>query len=197
MKNNSVLSDKWLSGWNNRIGIGLIVLCLGVGSISCNRDNDEEIITPAQATVNEESEDVKFMTQSANNNQAIIEYSKIAVQKSTDPLMRDYAQTLIDDHTVAQNDLNALAQSKGMALNTELSSDQSEVSEELSQEDIDKFNEKYIDQIVDILESMEDDFGDVISDGDDIDVNNYANTYLPVIEENHREAEGLDEVYDN
>ena len=60
--------------------------------------------------------DVAFMRQAAENGHAEVESGRFALRKATDPRIRTFAQTMIDDHTQANQALQALAAKKRVEL---------------------------------------------------------------------------------
>ena len=64
-------------------------------------------------------DEVNLLTDLAQANIAEIETGRLALEKSQNPQVRKFAQQMIDDHTTAQQQLQTLAQSKGVTLTTE------------------------------------------------------------------------------
>lgn len=64
--------------------------------------------------------DRNALTDLAMANMAEIASAKIAVAKTQNPDVKAFAQRMIDDHTKAQAEVQALAKAKGVALPTEL-----------------------------------------------------------------------------
>lgn len=64
-------------------------------------------------------EEMSLMTDLAQANIAEIETGRLALEKSQNPQVRKFAQQMIDDHTAAQQQLRALAQTKGVTLTEE------------------------------------------------------------------------------
>lgn len=62
------------------------------------------------------SMDQKFMMMAAKGGMMEIEMARLALQKSTNESVRQYAQKMIDDHTMAGDELKQLAASKGVML---------------------------------------------------------------------------------
>jgi putative membrane protein len=63
--------------------------------------------------------DREFMEDIAHANLAEIDTSKLALEKSQDPQVRQFAQKMIDDHTKALDELRSIAEKKGVTLPTE------------------------------------------------------------------------------
>lgn len=62
------------------------------------------------------SMDQKFMMMAAKGGVAEIEMARVALQKSSNDAVKQYAQKMIDDHTMAGEELKQLASTKGVAL---------------------------------------------------------------------------------
>jgi putative membrane protein len=60
------------------------------------------------------SADESFVSQAAQNGYAEIETSKMAMERASDPKVKEFAKQMIDDHTQANEELKALASSKGV-----------------------------------------------------------------------------------
>jgi predicted outer membrane protein len=73
----------------------------------------------AAATSKLNKTDEKILKNVAQANMAEIEAGKLAVSKTQNDNVKSFAQQMIDDHTKALNDVQQLAQSKGVTLPTE------------------------------------------------------------------------------
>lgn len=62
------------------------------------------------------SEDRDMIEDLAEANLAEIETGRLALSKSQNPRVREFAQKMIDDHSTAQQELQQMAQAKGMTL---------------------------------------------------------------------------------
>lgn len=60
--------------------------------------------------------DSDFLKQAAQNGHAEVEASKLAQTKATQPDLKSFAQKMVDDHTKTNQELMALAKSKGVEL---------------------------------------------------------------------------------
>ena len=61
-------------------------------------------------------QDERFVTSAAQTNIAEVEAGRLAVQKGTSPAVKQLGQTLIADHTRAQDQLRQIAQQQGLRL---------------------------------------------------------------------------------
>ena len=85
----------------------------------------ESTAAPAAATapataVKLSDADREALTDLAMANMAEIATAKIALSKSANPEVKGFAQRMVDDHTKAQAEVQALAKAKGVELPTEL-----------------------------------------------------------------------------
>ncbi|MFC5846793.1 DUF4142 domain-containing protein [Deinococcus petrolearius] len=78
-------------------------------------------VSTAQVTNNS---NVLFMEVATMSNLAEIKTSQLALQKSTNPQVRAFAQEMITMHTQAQQELRALATAKGVVLTDQPGADQ-------------------------------------------------------------------------
>jgi putative membrane protein len=58
--------------------------------------------------------DTAFVSQAAQNGYAEIETGKMAMEKASNPKVKEFAKQMIDDHTQGNEELKALASSKGV-----------------------------------------------------------------------------------
>jgi putative membrane protein len=91
--------------------------------------------------------DASFLKQAAENGNAEVESSKLALTKATNDKVKAFAQQMIDDHTKAGNELKALATSKGVEVSSEPSLMQQGKLKLLSTADGAKFDQKYADEM--------------------------------------------------
>ncbi len=85
------------------------------------------LITPSSANAQDKmgmksgmgmmsSMDQKFMMMAAQGGMSEIEMARMALQKSSNDAVKQYAQKMIDDHTMAGDELKQLASAKGVML---------------------------------------------------------------------------------
>ena len=102
--------------------------------------------TAATATAALGKTDQKILMDIARANMAEIEAGKLAQSKSQNEQVKHFAQQMIDDHTKAQTEVQALAQAKGVALPTELDSKHKALIAKLSSLSGDAFDHTYMSQ---------------------------------------------------
>lgn len=114
------------------LGTAMLVLLFGATSVHAQTGMTEERATPGETTgatsgasgapsagkaLNKA--DQNMMREIAYANLAEIEAGKLAQSKAKNEQVRDFAQKMIDDHTKAQENLQQLAQAKGVTLPTQ------------------------------------------------------------------------------
>lgn len=90
--------------------------------------------------------DQKTLADMARADLAEIEMGRLAQSKSQDEQVKNFAQQMIDDHTKALNDVQQLAQAKGVTLPTEPDSKHKKMADKLGKMSGDAFNRTYMAQ---------------------------------------------------
>ena len=100
----------------------------------------------ASGTAKLTAADKKGIMDMAIANMAEIETGKLALSKSQSAEVKTFAQQMIDDHGKAQAEVQALAQSKGVTLPTELDAKHKAMSAKLEKLSGDAFDKAYMKQ---------------------------------------------------
>lgn len=88
--------------------------------------------------------DMKAMTDMAIANMAEVETGKLALSKSQNAEVKTFAQQMIHDHGKALSELQALAQTKGVTLPTELDAKHKSMAAKLEKLSGDAFDKEYM-----------------------------------------------------
>lgn len=91
--------------------------------------------------------DVAFLKQAAQNGHAEVESSKLALTKASNTQVKGFAQQMVDDHTKANQELAALASSKGVEVPKEPSVAQKAKMKMLSAADGANFDKRYAETV--------------------------------------------------
>ena len=133
------------------------------------------------------ADDTTFVTKATVGNTFEIEESKLALQRATDPKLKQFAQKMIDDHTDA---LNKLAQASGKsdgAAPATLDKPHQAMLTNLSTFNGADFDKIYqADQVASHAETVAL-LSDYIQNGQNSDLKSWASTTLPVVKD-HRAA---------
>lgn len=136
--------------------------------------------------------DRDFMRSAAQAGRAEVEAGRIALQKASDPAVKDFAQKMIDDHTQAGEKLQRLAASKGVELPAEpAAADRGRIAWAKTAAAAD-FDRRYVETFA--VEAHRDAvarFRKEADRGRDADVKAFARELLPKLEEHLTIAESL------
>lgn len=88
--------------------------------------------------------DSEFMTKAALGGMAEVKFSEIALGKAEKPAVKEFAQMMITDHARANEELAALAKSKGATLPGQIDAKHQEVADKLSGKSGEDFDQKYV-----------------------------------------------------
>lgn len=140
------------------------------------------------------SADREFMEKAAHAGKSEIQAAQMALSKSDNDDVKQFAQRMIDDHTEADNELKQTAQRKGVTLPSEPNEDQKEQAKDLQEYSGEEFDTEYMSAQVDAHETVIDFFQNEIDNGSDTEVVAFARKILPKLKEHHKMAET---IYDN
>jgi putative membrane protein len=149
---------------NRTIGIAALAIMFGAGSVyaqsststgtssgtgnstSSSSGSDTAAGTGAAAKNTVSRSDASLMRDLAQANISEIEAAKLAQSKTKNDQVKQFAQKMIDDHTKANQELEQLAQQKGVKLPTEPDMKHKASMKLLSALDGDKFDKRYMSQ---------------------------------------------------
>jgi putative membrane protein len=152
---------------------------------ACDKDNDTDETLNAQ--------DNTFLVKASQSNRSEIELSNLALTRSTDSGVLQYAQMMITDHTTAQNDLRDIADDVDADANLQDSLDAEQIAMRnmLSPLSGTSFDSAYIaGQILSHQKTLTL-FDAQLSGGLNTRVKGYATTYRPAIQHHHHMADSL------
>lgn len=98
----------------------------------------------ASGTMKMSKADTKAVMDMAMVNMAEVEMGKMAQSKSQNAEVKTYAQQMIDDHTKGLAEVQAVAQTKGITLPTELDAKHKAMAAKLAKLDGEKFDREYM-----------------------------------------------------
>ena len=126
--------------------------------------------------------DAQFLHQAAHGGFAEVEGSRLAQRKATHPLLRSFAERMIEDHLRSNAELARLAESKGVELPRAPSAAQKGRLRALSSLDGLAFDRQYIDQMgVMAHENTMALYRQASANAKDPDVKAFATRTLPVL----------------
>jgi len=101
---------------------------------------------------------------------------------------------MVDDHTKANNELKALAQTKNISLPAVLSNESQRKFDNLNEKTGAEFDKEYMDQMVKDHKEVIDEFEDEAEDGKDAEIKSWAAGKLTALRHHLETAEQTQEV---
>lgn len=137
------------------------------------------------------SEDIKqFLQNAAASDEAEIQLSRLATQRSTTAAVKSFAQKMIEEHTENAKEVKALATKKNVHALAEMDKKHQEILEELRTTDPSKVDKYYVDAMIDDHE----DAVKLYEEGTkskDSDIRDFAKKKLPTLKNHHEMAKAL------
>lgn len=168
---------------------------------SCTDSTPDDTVEAAEVQ-NEEvhtdlERDADFAVKAAAGSMMEVELGKLAVAKGVSTAVKKFGQSMIDDHSTANEELKALAATKNIALPVAMGDDKQEVVNKLNEKQGAEFDKEYIDYMVKDHKDDIDLFEDESEKGNDADVKNWAAGKVPILRHHLQMAEEIDNVLEN
>ncbi|MDM1295819.1 DUF4142 domain-containing protein [Sphingobacterium sp. N143] len=141
-------------------------------------DMEDSLLTAPVAVA---ESDAEFVTEAANGGMAEVELGQLAQQKAQNGEVKAFAEMMIKDHTKANEELKALADSKNITLPAAVASEQQQVKDKLTSKPASEFDKAYI---ADMVEDHEKDvklFEDASKNLKDPDLKAFVDKTLPTL----------------
>lgn len=168
--------------WLGLLLLGLIL----IGFTSCEEDEEAPRDTVS-------AQDRDFAAQATYSNLAEIAMGQLALTQAEDQLIRQYAETMVTDHTKAQDELRYLAESYDLEIPDTLESVDQTLYEELEQLEGYAFDSAYIGSQVVVHQKTQQLFQTQIDQGENKGIVQYASSTLPHLTEHLARAMDLKE----
>jgi putative membrane protein len=143
-------------------------------------------IYTAQANANK-TED--FVTKASVSNLFEIESSKVALNKSQNNDIKQFAQHMIDDHTSAGSELESSVREAGIdntLIRKTLDNKHKKLMDKLQKASQKDFDKQYVNEQMDAHKEAVKLFKDYSDDGDDATIKAFADKTLPVLEQHNQ-----------
>lgn len=149
--------------------------------------------TAAQGTLSEQ--DQAFVTNAASSNQFEIQSSEMMLEALEDTQdnqgIRQFAEKMVSDHTMAGETLQSIAQAKGMMVEPDLSPAHRSMMEELNGYPADQRAPNYIHYQVLAHQDAINLFGQQANQGQDPELQSFAQQTLPTLEQHLEMAQAI------
>jgi putative membrane protein len=133
--------------------------------------------------------DSDWAMKAAQGGMAEVKLGQLAAEKGTNQSVKDFGQTMVTDHTKANNELMRIAGTKGITLPSSLDSKDQSTYDKLSKLSGAEFDREYISDMIKDHKTDISEFEKESKSGGDADLKNFATTTLPTLKHHLEMAE--------
>jgi len=173
------------------LGIGLYLICLTM--LNACKSSEPDSVDRAQEQNAQAAIDKKiseFLTEAADGRMMGIEQGKVAKTHSQSIEIKKYGEWMIEDQTKLLRDIKALAGAKKITLPLTLSHQKADGLSDLKEKQGKDFDEKFIKMMI-IDHKRDVRAFKAARDFQDLDIQQFATRYLPIIESHLSEIKTL------
>ena len=149
---------------------------------SLNMAKDSSTNTVATGGIAVDEADAKFTTQAAVGGMAEVELGKLALEKSSNPQVKEFATMMVKDHGMANTELMAIAKQKNITLPSTVDDEHKKKMDDLSKKSGADFDKAYVDAMVSDHKSTLKLMEDESRDGKDADLKAFATKTAPIVQ---------------
>lgn len=165
-----------------------------------NQDDSKEIAEEQNEQKFEESDqedDTDFAVTAADGGMLEVQLAELALTKASSSQVKEFAQTMITDHSKANEELKNLAQSKNISLPTSLSEENQKDYNDLAEKSGAEFDKAYCEFMVKDHKDDLEDFKKAADNAEDPDLKSWAAGKVPVLEHHLSMAEGMEKAVES
>jgi putative membrane protein len=140
------------------------------------------------------AKDTKFIENAAAGGQMEVDLGKNAVEKGSSDDVKKFGQTMVDDHSKANDELKQLASQKGVDLTKSMDKAMKKSEkqiEKLNKDTGEAFDKAYMDGMVKDHEKDVKEFEEASKDADDADLKAWAGKTLPTLQSHLQTAKDI------
>lgn len=149
---------------------------------SLNKTKDTTSNAAATGGIAVAPADAEFATKAAVGGMAEVALGKLALEKSSSPKIKAFAEMMVNDHGKANEELMTLAKVKNITLPATVDEEHQKKMDELKTKTGTDFDKAYVDAMVDGHEKTLKLMQDEGKDGKDTDLKAFANKTAPVVQ---------------
>jgi putative membrane protein len=149
-------------------------------SLNMAKDSSTNAVATGGIAVDEA--DAKFTTQAAVGGMAEVELGKLALEKSSNPQVKEFATMMVKDHGMANTELMAIAKQKNITLPSTVDDEHKKKMDELSKKSGADFDKAYVDAMVSDHKSTLKLMEDELRDAKDADLKAFATKTAPIVQ---------------
>ena len=167
--------------------------------VSCNTKNNQDDSKEIAEEQNEDKfddtdleDDTEFAVTAADGGMLEVQPAQLALTKASSPKVKEFAQTMVDDHSKANEELKKLAQTKNITLPTTLSEENQKDYDDIAKKSGTEFDEAYCEFMVKDHKDDLDKFKKAADKAEDADLKSWAAGKVPVLEHHLSMAEEME-----
>ena len=164
-----------------RTFFAVLALTVGMGIYAADKKGDGKL----------SGNDRNFITTAAEDGHAEVELGKLAQQNGSSAAVKQFGQRMIDDHTKAGKELEAIATKLGVTPPKQPGSKQQSDIKKFSKLTGEKFDREYAEHMVKDHEKAVSLFEKQAKSGDSEELKAFASKTLPTLQEHLKMARGL------
>jgi len=128
-----------------------------------------------------DKDDAKFAVAAANGGMAEVELGTLAQEKAVNAKVKDFGSMMVKDHSKANDEMKALAKSKGITLPDSIDSKEKKVKSDLSAKSGAEFDKAYVSNMIDDHKEDIKEFEDAAKNVKDSELKAFAVKTLPTL----------------
>ncbi|UKT65259.1 DUF4142 domain-containing protein [Pedobacter mucosus] len=149
---------------------------------SLNKTKDTTSNEMATGGIAVDESDSKFATEAATGGMAEVALGKLALEKSTNAQVKEFATMMVNDHGKANAELMTLAQTKNITLPADVDDEHKKKMADLTKLTGANFDKEYVSAMVDGHEKTLKLMQDEAKDGKDAELKTFASNTAPVVQ---------------
>jgi putative membrane protein len=168
----------------HRSTLGAVLLAAGVAALGT--------LAIAQTSANRMTADSSFVTKAAQGGMAEVKLGNLAQQNAMSPDVKNFGETMVADHTKANDELKQIASGKGITVPSDITAKDQATYDRLSKLKGAEFDRAYMRDMVTDHKADVAEFKREADRGADADLKAFAAKTLPTLEHHLQMAESVD-----
>ena len=141
-------------------------------------------------------DDTEFAVAAADGGMLEVQLGQLALTKASSPKVKEFAQSMVDEHSKANEELKSLAQTKNITLPSTISEEKQKDYDKLAEKSGADFDKAYSEFMVKDHKDDVDQFKKAAEKCEDAEIKSWAAEKLPVLENHLSMAESLEDAVD-
>lgn len=147
---------------------------------SANKANMQDSAGAGGMTADQET--IDFLVKAADGGMAEVQLGELAQQKATNASVKDFGAMMVKDHTMANDQVKALAAQRNITLPATIGDDNKKKADDLAKKSGKDFDKAFMSTMVSDHEKTIDLFKSGAEKSNDPDVKTFANNTLPKLQ---------------